>query len=177
MLYVVRASGGRHSLKQRRPMRLTVYTDYALRVLIYVALKRPEHATINEIAQSYLISRHHLTKVVHRLGLLGYLETARGKGGGLRLARPPSKINLAEVIRNTEDNMALVECFQSGRPRCCIQPQCVLRSALQTALDAFLKVLNRFTLQHLIKPNRQLMQILAIPDSSRTQKSSRKSLG
>jgi Rrf2 family nitric oxide-sensitive transcriptional repressor len=121
-------------------MRLTVYTDYALRVLIYVALKQPEAATINEIAQSYRISRNHLMKVVHRLGLLGYLETVRGKGGGMRLAQAPSKINLAEVVRSTEEDMALVACFQSGAPRCCIQPECMLRIALRTARDAFLNV-------------------------------------
>lgn len=158
-------------------MRLTVYTDYALRVLIYVALKRPEVATINEIAQRYQISRNHLMKVVHRLGLLGYLETVRGKGGGIRLAREPSKINLAEVVRNTEEDLALVECFQSGPPQCCIQPECVLRGALQTALDAFLGVLNRFTLSHLISPNHQLVQLLAIPRSDHAQKSPRKSVG
>ena len=158
-------------------MRLTVYTDYALRVLIYVALKRPEATTINEIAQSYRISRNHLMKVVHRLGVLGYLETVRGKGGGIRLAQTPSKINLADVVRNTEEDMALVECFQSGPPRCCIQPECVLRGALQTALDAFLRVLNRYTLHHLIQPNRELKQLLAIPKSGPTHQSRNASRG
>lgn len=149
-------------------MRLTAYTDYALRVLVYVALKRPETTTISEIAQNYRISRNHLMKVVHHLGVLGYLETVRGKGGGIRLAQAPSKINLAEVVRKTEEDMALVECFQSGPPRCCIQPECVLRRALQAALAAFLKVLNRYTLSHLIRPSRELKQLLAIPHGSPT---------
>ncbi len=158
-------------------MRLTVYTDYALRVLIYMALKRPEAATINEIAKSYNISRNHLMKVVHHLGILGYLETVRGKGGGIRLAQAPSKINLAEVIRNTEEDLALVACFRSGPPRCCIQPECVLRAALREALNAFLKVLNRYTLNHLIQPNRELRQLLAIPHSDRPYHSQSESLG
>jgi Rrf2 family nitric oxide-sensitive transcriptional repressor len=104
-------------------------------------------------------------KVVHHLGILGYLETVRGKGGGIRLARAPSKINLAEVVRNTEEDLALVECFQPGPPHCCIQPECVLRAALQAALNAFLKVLNRYTLKHLIQPNRELRKLLAMPYS------------
>lgn len=157
-------------------MRLTLYTDYALRVLIYVALKQPEVATINEIAQSYQISRNHLMKVVHHLGILGYLETVRGKGGGIRLARAPSKINLAEVVRNTEEDLALVECFQPGPPHCCIQPECVLRTALRTALDAFLKVLNRYTLKHLIQPNRELKKLLAMPYSDHRSRSRREVL-
>lgn len=160
-----------------KTMRLTVYTDYALRVLIYAALKRPEVATINEIAQSYRISRNHLMKVVHHLGILGYLETVRGKGGGIRLAKAPSKINLAEVIRNTEEDLALVECFQPGPPRCCIQSECVLRAALRTALDAFLKVLNRYTLSHLIRPNRALRELLAMPHSGQAHHSQRDSRG
>ncbi|MGF1614386.1 MAG: Rrf2 family transcriptional regulator [Gammaproteobacteria bacterium] len=144
-------------------MRLTVYTDYALRVLIYVALKPTAVATINEIAQSYGISRNHLMKVVHRLGMLGYLETLRGKNGGIRLARAPSEINLGEVVRDTEEDMALVECFQPLSGNCRIQPECVLRNAIQQALSAFMQVLDGYTLAHLIKPNRNLAARLAIP--------------
>lgn len=158
-------------------MRLTLYTDYALRVLIYVALKRPEVATINEIAQSYQISRNHLMKVVRHLGILGYLETVRGKGGGIRLAKAPSTINLAEVVRSTEEDLALVECFQPRPPHCCIQPDCVLRAALQVALNAFLKVLNRYTLNHLIQPNRELKKLLGMSYSEHEHYSRHQPLG
>lgn len=148
-------------------MRLTVYTDYALRVLIYVGLKQGDVSTIGEIAESYDISRNHLMKVVHRLGLLGYLDTVRGKGGGIRLAREPECINLGDVVRCTEEDMALVECFQPGPVKCRIQPECVLRGALQEALRAFMEVLDRYTLADLLKPERHLARLLAIAEGNR----------
>src|SRR3546814_353363 len=95
-------------------MRLTLYTDYSLRVLMYLGLNRDGLATITEVAERYGISRNHLMKIVHQLGLLGYIETVRGKGGGIRFARSPGEINLGEVIRRTEEDMALVQCFDSG---------------------------------------------------------------
>src|SRR5690606_31457189 len=133
-------------------MRLTLYTDYSLRVLMYAGLKQDGLATIPEIARSYGISRNHLMKIVHQLGLLGYRETVRGKRGGIRLAKPPSEINLGEVVRRMEDDMALVQCFGTALPGCPIASACVLRSVLDEALDAFLAVLEGYTLADLLVP-------------------------
>lgn len=141
-------------------MRLTLYTDYSLRVLTYVALKGDRLTTSAELAASYGVSRNHLTKVVHHLGLLGYLETARGRGGGVRLARPAAEINLAEVVRRTEDDMALVNCFDAAAPHCPIAEACLLRSILGEALEAFLAVLEGYTLEDLIAPRRRLASLL-----------------
>lgn len=149
-------------------MRLTLYTDYSLRVLMYAGLKRDGLATIPEVAESYGISRNHLMKIVHQLGVLGYLENVRGRGGGFRLAKPPGEINLGEVVRRTEDDMALVQCFDAAAPRCPIANACVLRSVLGEALDAFLSVLEGYTLEDLIAPRRQLARLLDLNLGSST---------
>jgi Rrf2 family nitric oxide-sensitive transcriptional repressor len=106
---------------------------------MYVALKGGELATIDEIAERYAINRNHLVKVIFRLGQLGYLDTVRGKGGGVRLAKDPARINLGTLVRETEDDLALVECFQDRNCLCVIEPACMLRRALRQALDAFLR--------------------------------------
>src|SRR5215475_9027792 len=124
-------------------MRLTLYADYALRVLIHVGLKEPSLTTIKEISESYNISRNHLMKVVHQLGILGYLENVRGKGGGVRLAQPPSQINIGAVIRQVESDMAPVQCFDTRASRCRIEPACVLKPILGEALGAFFSVVDR----------------------------------
>ncbi|TDR89664.1 RrF2 family transcriptional regulator [Enterovirga rhinocerotis] len=129
-------------------MRLTRYTDYALRALMYVALREPQQSSIAEIARAYGISESHLTKVVHQLGRLGLVKTIRGRGGGLRLARPSAEINIGAVVRATEDDLALVECFAGGA--CAITAPCRLRRVLGEALSAFLTVLDRYTLADLI---------------------------
>jgi Rrf2 family nitric oxide-sensitive transcriptional repressor len=136
-------------------VQLTRYSDYSLRVLIYLALDPERLVTIEEIAQSYGISKAHLMKVVHQLGLNGYVETARGRGGGLRLARRPEEITVGEVIRSTEENMALVECFDPESSQCAIEPACGLRSVLHEALAAFLAVLDRHTLGDLVARRRK----------------------
>ena len=136
-------------------MQLTRYSDYSLRVLIYLALDPERLVTIEEIAQSYGISKAHLMKVVHQLGLNGYVETVRGRGGGLRLARRPEEITVGEVIRSTEENMALVECFDPESSQCAIEPACGLRSVLHEALAAFLAVLDRHTLGDLVARRRK----------------------
>jgi Rrf2 family nitric oxide-sensitive transcriptional repressor len=130
-------------------MKLTQYTDYSLRVLMYLGFKDGP-ATISEIAERYDISRNHVVKVAHQLGLLGYLQTVRGKGGGLRLARPAAEINVGAVIRDME-NLELVECLGENNT-CVLSPPCVLRSALQDALKAFLATLDGYTLADLIDP-------------------------
>ncbi|HUH93087.1 MAG TPA: Rrf2 family transcriptional regulator [Casimicrobiaceae bacterium] len=142
-------------------MRLTSFSDYSLRVLIYLGTTRERLATIDEIAAAYGISGNHLMKVVHHLGRHGYVETVRGKGGGMRLARAPESINVGQVTRTTEDSFALVECFEGGEPDCRIARVCVLRQALSQALEAFLAALDRYTLADLLAPERPLTRILA----------------
>ena len=143
-------------------MRLTVYTDYALRVLMYLALKEDELATIAEISVSYGISKNHLMKVAHQLGVAGYVETVRGRGGGLRLAKRIEAIGLGEVVRFTEPDMAIVSCFKPIDAPCAIRPSCVLRQALQKSRDAFMRVLDDYTLSDLVRPRRRLLGLLAI---------------
>lgn len=148
-------------------MRLTVYTDYSLRVLMFLAVKGEELATIAEVAKAYAISKNHLMKVAHQLGLAGYVETVRGKGGGLRLARPPQDIVLGEVVRHTEPDMALVPCFDPEDASCAIFSGCVLRGVLSEARDAFLTALDRHTLADLVRPRASLQKILAFKPNVR----------
>jgi Rrf2 family nitric oxide-sensitive transcriptional repressor len=136
-------------------MQLTRFSDYTLRVLIYLALHPDRLATIEELAEGYGISRGHLMKVVHHLGQRGYVETIRGRGGGLRLARTPETIRIGEVVRGSEENLALVECFEPATNGCRIAPVCALRPALREALDAFLAVLDRYSLADLVRRRRQ----------------------
>jgi Rrf2 family nitric oxide-sensitive transcriptional repressor len=143
-------------------MRLTTFTDYCLRVLMHVGARPDDLVNIDEIAAGYGISRNHLMKVVFRLGQLGYLETVRGKGGGMRLAKAPEQVNLGALVRQTEEDLALVECFPGGARGCRIAPVCVLRQALGEALDAFLGVLDGYTLADLLKPRRRIAQLLHI---------------
>ncbi|WP_347887724.1 Rrf2 family transcriptional regulator [Nitrosomonas europaea] len=148
-------------------MRLTNYSDYALRILTYLGLKREELSTITEIADCYGISRNHIVKIVHHLGQLGYVDTLRGKNGGIRLARAPEKINIGEVIRHTETSMDIVECF-SNQNSCIIGCSCVLRTAISEALAAFMAVLDDYTLADLMAPRRQLskkLHVMQISDS------------
>lgn len=144
-------------------MRLTTFTDYCLRALIFVALKGDRRATIDEIASHYAINRNHVVKVVFRLSQLGYLDTAQGKGGGIRLANHPAKLNLGKLIRQTEGDFALVECFPKRDCLCVIEPACVLKGALHAALASFFEVLDRYTLADLVKPSRNLARLLAVP--------------
>lgn len=143
-------------------MRLTAFTDYCLRVLIYVGSKQEGLSTITEISESYSISRNHLMKVVYRLGQLGYLETVRGKNGGLRLGCRPEAVPLGRLIEQTEEDWTLVECFEPGNRNCRIGSVCVLRDAFGEALDAFLSTLNRYTLADLLEPQTQLKRLLHI---------------
>jgi Rrf2 family transcriptional regulator, nitric oxide-sensitive transcriptional repressor len=143
-------------------VRLTVHTDYALRMLMYLALKTDQLATIAEIASSYDISKNHLMKVAHELGTAGYVETVRGRGGGLRLAKPLTSIGLGDVVRDTEPDMAIVSCFEPINAPCAIHPGCVLKRALKKAADAFLEVLDGYTLDDLIQPRAKLASLLDI---------------
>jgi Rrf2 family transcriptional regulator, nitric oxide-sensitive transcriptional repressor len=153
-------------------MRLTLYTDFALRVLIQVGLDDGKLTTINGIAQSFGISKPHLTKVVNHLGQRGYLDTVRGRNGGIRLMREPRRINIGQVVRDTEDQLDVIGCLERGG--CCpIQHICVLRGALRDATEAFMAVLDIYTLADLIKPHKALSSLLldgAFGESNRTYK-------
>ena len=142
-------------------MRLTVYTDYALRVLMYLAVHPEPMPTIGEIATSYGVSRNHLMKVVYELGVAGYIETARGKKGGLRLAGPASDIGLGDLVRQTEPDLALVPCFDPVNVSCALTPACKLRGVLHQAQAAFLKVLDDHTLADLVDNRLVLDHLLA----------------
>lgn len=144
-------------------MRLTVYTDYALRLLMYLAVRSDGRATIGEVADAYGISRNHLTKVAHQLGVAGFVETVRGKGGGLRLGRAADRIGIGEVVRRTEPDMALVPCFDPVCAPCPITPACGLRGALHEAQRAFLAVLDRYSLADLVQRRAELDALLPIP--------------
>jgi Rrf2 family transcriptional regulator, nitric oxide-sensitive transcriptional repressor len=155
-------------------MRLTVYTDYALRMLMYLALKDDGLATIEEVAQSYGISKNHLMKVAHQLGLAGYIETVRGRRGGLRLAKPAKAIRLGDVVRHTEPDMAIVMCFEPINADCAVLPYCVLRKALERARAAFLEALDNYALSDLVKPRAALQSRLAIAPVKPTREPSTK---
>ena len=140
-------------------MRLTHLSDYSLRVLMYAGAVPRRLVTIQEIAKAYGISENHLMKVVHGLARQGYIDTVRGRGGGIRLARPAAEITVGSVIRAMEDDFALVECFRTGNT-CRITPVCRLRGALQQALDAYFEVLDNWTLAELVaKPAAILGQL------------------
>ena len=147
-------------------MKLTTFSDYSLRVLIYLALRTDRLSTIAEIADAYGISRNHLMKVVHYLGTSGYLETVRGKGGGVRLAMPPKQINIGALVRDTESNTVLVECFDKAHSDCAIQPACTLRGMLRQALEGFFQVLDRYTLADLLRNRSRLAGLLDLKRST-----------
>jgi Rrf2 family nitric oxide-sensitive transcriptional repressor len=144
-------------------MRLTTYTDYTLRTLMYLAVSGDRHATIAEIAAAYRVSEAHLMKVVHQLGVAHVIQTVRGRGGGIRLAMPPEAINLGTIVRRTEADLALVPCFDEAGD-CAIGNCCVLSKVLQEALGAFLAVLDRYTLADLVMPRQALASLLGLPD-------------
>ncbi|WP_342599293.1 Rrf2 family transcriptional regulator [Psychrobacillus sp. FSL H8-0483] len=142
-------------------MRLTMYTDFSLRVLIYLGAKeKKELSTIQAISDAYGISKNHLMKVTHELGKLGYIETIRGRGGGIRLAMEPEAINIGQVVRHTEDDFHLVECFDCKTNRCVITPVCGLKGALNRALIAYIKVLDEYTMADFLQQKHQLANLL-----------------
>ena len=145
-------------------MRLTKHTDYSLRVLVYLGVRPDRITTIEEVADAYAISRNHLMKVVHRLATHGVIETQRGRNGGFRLARDPSAIRLGEVVRMTEPDFAVVECFDPQAEECAIEGSCALQGVLDDALKAWFAVLDRYTLADLIEPRAQLSRLLQIGD-------------
>jgi len=142
-------------------MRLTMYTDFSLRVLLYLGIKgTDELSTVQEISDKYNISKNHLTKVVHELGKMGLIETVRGRGGGIRLNVNPKQINIGETVRKTEDDFHLVECFNCETNQCVITPVCKLKDVLHEALAAYFKVLDSYTLADFVENNEGLADIL-----------------
>lgn len=146
-------------------MHLTTFSDYTMRVLIYLGLRRDGLVTISDIAKAYGISENHLMKVVHQLAQGGFIETVRGKGGGMRLAREPEDINLGELIRITEGDTGLLACLE-GQGSCCIQSACNLIGILREAQTALFTVLEKYTLADLLQREQPLSQILVYPRMS-----------
>lgn len=142
-------------------MKLTRFTDYSLRVLIYLGLRDDGRVTIREISEAYGISRNHLMKVVSLLTRKGYLDARRGPGGGISLARPAEEINVAAVVRDMEDDLNLVECFCKGGS-CIIKPVCELKAVLSKALRAYLLTLEAYTLSDLLESRDELQQVLGM---------------
>lgn len=142
-------------------MRLTVLTDYSLRVLMYLGAAPERLATIQEIAKAYRISENHLMKVVHRLAQAGLVETTRGRGGGLRLGKPAQTIRIGDVLRAVEDDFALVECLGAA-DTCRITPVCRLKRLLEHALRAYFEALDAWTLADLVAKPKALADTLEI---------------
>lgn len=140
-------------------MHLTTFSDYSMRVLMYLAVQPGQRVTISGIAQRYQISENHLTKVVHFLAKAGYIKTIRGKGGGLMLNRSVDEINLGEVIRKTEGDEGLLPCVQ-GQGDCCLIPVCKLTGILLESQQALYQVLDKYTLADLMVDKAPLKQIL-----------------
>lgn len=138
-------------------MQLTRYTDYGLRILIYLGLHPGQRVTVMEIAEAFRANRHHLLKVVQRLGALGFIHTLRGKGGGLMLAGAPEHINVGQVVRGMEGTLDVINC---GQPACPILSSCRLRTAMNEARDAFLKVLDGYTLACLLEAREDSLRVL-----------------
>lgn len=141
-------------------MRLTVHTDYALRVLMVLANTQDRLISAREVAEIYGISSQHLSKVAQTLSDLGAIKTVRGRGGGLRLARPANEIGLGYIIRSLEQSSALVECFPGGRNQCRISPACRLSGILAEAQQAFFGTLEKYTLDDLTRENSALTGLL-----------------
>ncbi len=141
-------------------MQLNSFTDYALRTLIYVVARAPEKASLTELAEAYDISRNHLVKVVNRLATLGYLNTTRGRGGGIELGQPAAEINVGAVVRAIEPGFPIAECFRRGENHCRITPVCRLKGVLANARDAFLEELSRHTLADMVANREEILEAL-----------------
>ena len=145
-------------------MRLSLFTDYSLRVLMFGALKEGEPFSLSEVSAAYDISRNHLVKVVNFLGKLGYLETKRGRNGGIALGMKPEDIKVGMLIRRTEDSPIVVECFDPKTNTCPLNGMCKLKGVLGEAVQAFYGTLDRYTLRDLVAgPNRARMSALLLP--------------
>jgi Rrf2 family nitric oxide-sensitive transcriptional repressor len=143
-------------------MQLTQYTDYGLRTLIALGLARPQRMTVAQVSSAYNISRHHLVKIAARLAEEGYIQTLRGKGGGMCLARDPAQIRIGDVVRSMEAELGVVECLESGGGTCVIVPSCRLKPLLATATGRFMEELDAHTLADVLQPRLPLGRLLGI---------------
>ncbi|MCS6879106.1 MAG: Rrf2 family transcriptional regulator [Geminicoccaceae bacterium] len=143
-------------------MQLAKLSDYALRALVLAAVRHPELVTVAEIARIYRIPEGHVRKIAHLLARQGFLASVRGRAGGYRLAAPPETISLGRVVRATETDFRLVECFDPSSRLCRLEPGCALRAVLNEALEAFLAVLDRTTLADVTAERRRLRELLAL---------------
>jgi Rrf2 family nitric oxide-sensitive transcriptional repressor len=143
-------------------VKLTAFTDYSLRVLIYLAADPGRRATVAEICAAFGVKENHLTKVVHHLGKRGWIATVRGKGGGLTLARPAAEIRIGQVVRDSEGPDLPAACFAPGDSDCAIVKSCRLKGVLAQAVDAFHAVLDRYTLADITRNRGVLAGILRI---------------
>ena len=144
-------------------MNLKKYTDYGLRVLLFAGMKEnDELVNIKEISEVFNISQHHLGKIVHELNKLELIETIRGRNGGIRLAKPAEEINVGIVVRQLENDFAMLECFDKGQNHCVISPGCTLKHVVNRALHAFFKVLDEYTLKDLIHNEEELKELMGI---------------
>jgi Rrf2 family nitric oxide-sensitive transcriptional repressor len=143
-------------------VRLTYHTDYALRMLVYLALNRGRPSRVADVAESYGISRNHLLKVALRLGRLGYLTTVRGRSGGIALARKPEDINLGDVVRQVEDDFGLVECMRPEGGTCAISSACRLKGVVRKAVEAFLSVFDDYSLADIAGNREVLAELLGL---------------
>ena len=143
-------------------MRMTLHTDYALRMLIYLASRPGRICTVSEVADAYRLSRNHLLKVALRLRRMGFIDTTRGRAGGIRLAKNPAEINLGVLVRGTEEDFSLVECMQGSGGTCVISPVCRLKGIFGEALDAYLAVLDRYTLADAMRNDAGLKRLLGL---------------
>lgn len=147
-------------------MHVTSFTDYALRVLLYSAVRPDERCLTDDVATAFGISRHHVVKVVNALQHLGYIDTRRGRDGGFALARGSDRIRLGEVVRRTE-GLTLVECFDKKTNSCPLARACGLKGALKEAADAFVSVLDRYTLADMVAEPRWLAQLVSLDTLSK----------
>jgi Rrf2 family nitric oxide-sensitive transcriptional repressor len=148
---------------------LTRFSDYSLRVAIYLACHPERVVSVEEVSRAFGISRHHLVKVVQMLTDLGVVASHRGRGGGMQLARDPSEINVGWLIRRTEPHFDLVECFDQGTNTCPIAPACGLQGALRRAQQAFLAVLDEYSLGQFLGRRPDLVSLLEVSRQSRSQ--------
>lgn len=137
-------------------MQITRFTDYGLRTLMYVAARSENIASVKEVSEHYGISRNHLVKVVHRLSQLGYIETTKGKGGGIKIAKGTEKLRLGELIKQLEPNMNMVECFDAKTNTCRITGSCQLKHYLFEATQSFINTMNKYTLADTVQ-NKELL--------------------
>lgn len=143
-------------------MRLSAYSDYSLRVLMQAALRSPERVTVDQVAKTFGISRHHLVKVVHDLGRNGYLQTQRGMGGGFTLGLPPEEIRLGDIVRIGEETETVIDCVDKPNHPCRIFSACRLKGVLDEAAMAFFEVLDEYTLADLVKQPFKMRAVLQL---------------